>query len=224
MLQCHRLFVGCTWYARFAIVITVVLFLSGCLSPDTPSSAVPWHIQQKMIREAVDQVAPDAFLLSGVVLLESSIYDDRHSLDVSFDYIRSSGELITVVYEETQITSTLKILPTRGYLNPSLTTRRLPTDDSLATWIQVSPSEALAATLAEGRAFLEEHQSSQDPVLALYTDVEDVFGIPAAWYVSYFAPPHQLRLWVHAQTGEIVGRTNGSLYPTPAYAPPTATP
>mgnify|MGYP001131388655 CR=1 FL=1 len=224
MTQYRRSFTGRPWNVRFIAVISIVLFLSGCLSPDTPSSAVPWQIQQKMIREAVDQVAPDAFLLSGVVLLETSIYDDQHSLDVSLSYIRPSGELITVVYEDTQITSTLKVLPSRGYFDPSLSSKPLPTEERIANWMQISPSEALAVTLAEGRAFLEEHQSSQDPVLALYTDVEDVFGIPAAWYVSYFAPPHQLRLWVHAQTGEIVGRTNGSLYPTPAYAPPTATP
>lgn len=195
-------------------LLLLAINLVACRTVGNINQAPSWTDQMKQAQHLAQQIAPDAVLFEGIANPVDDINrGSSKTLSVSLEFIRPSGELITVLYDDTNITKTLRIAPSTGQFTPSLSSERLSQLSKDVSIIQVSPAQALAKTSLEGRAFAEQYGMKREPLVGLFTDVKDELGVPVAWSVQYFAPSKEIRIWVNAQTGEIIGRTDGSMFP-----------
>jgi len=74
-------------------------------------------------------------------------------------------------------------------------------------YVRISAAEALRRTLSDGRAFGSQYQGKVAPgaSLLLNEEVQQRFGVPAVWDVSWLGPSgEKLELWLDAQTGAIL--------------------
>jgi hypothetical protein len=202
------------WYQRPIPLLTVVfiILLTGCNSSQDTKVAVTWSSQLAAVQQLANQVDPDAVLQSVLAGPETDLQEDAfHSLGIRFYFARPTGEIFTIFLEDTDIQSTLKILDDGHRSDTPLThAERERLRKALAT-VHISAADALRLTRMEGQRFTQQADEKINPIIGLHMDTVQIdvpkkFGLSAAWSVLYIAEDRELRIWIDAQTGNIVSR------------------
>jgi hypothetical protein len=194
-------------------MLAVIVALTGCTSGHQSSDAVPWSKQLTAVQDTIAKEGDDLAL--HLVIAQPSLGFDSTNpttmdLAVRFELIHATkmpAETSFAVREVTfkdsapQTTAMLK----DGGRSELVDTVPLPR----ASIVQISPREALYATLIEGQAHLGRQIGAADFLVRLFLDqqVPGSIGVPAAWSIVYFGKPMWLRVWVDARTGTILSRS-----------------
>jgi hypothetical protein len=191
-------------------IIIAAAIIAGCTIINRKNGSVSWQDQLSVAQRTIQNHAPDATLLQ--VLASPSVSQvgsgDSTSFTVRFEYVRPSGTIITVVLEDTDPKSTVKVGSDNGRLPDSLSRDELVDLASSLTSVHVSPKDAFMQ--AESTDKVRNRTGKAEPIIGLHLgrSVTDEYNSPALWSILYPEKEENIRIWVNAENGRVVGQSS----------------
>lgn len=195
-----------------SFILVILLLLHGCgLKHD--NERLSWNDQLINAQAFADAHGADFVpydIQTGFMFTAKDI--DRQGVAVFISLANSTFELFTLRYETHNPKATIEEFSAGTSDKENFISR-----ETLAK-IKVSPEEVLRTTWDEGLRYQSQYAAEEAwrktvhvQLVVEATDIPAEFTSPVMWKATYVVAkadqPTQLTIWVDAQTGEILGRT-----------------